>query len=169
MKAATLLAAAAALALAGCNRNTAPGNDAEAQLDHAPTPAPTMAASAALSGIATEAVTIETMNDADVASLGGLEGKCSVRLTAVAFPSFLYDSPRGTGYVKLNAKLIPLAAQGGGLFADGDLRVVVRPVEEAFGDDGRREAELILMLPGAEDELGYRGYEVCPQAAEPAG
>lgn len=169
MRGVGLLTGAAALALTGCNQNTAPGSDAQAQLDHAPTPAPTMAASAALSGIATEAVKIETMSDADVANLGGPGGKCSIRLTAVGFPSFLYERFGETGYIKLNAKLIPLQSQGRGLFADGDLRVLLRPVDEEFGDDGRREAKLILMLPGAKDELGYRGYEVCPQAAQTSG
>ena len=41
----------------------------------------------------------------------------------------------------------------------------VRPVDEDFGSDGRREAELILALPGAKQERGYRGYEACPRAA----
>lgn len=166
MRTAALFTAAAVLALAACNQNTSPGNDAEAQLDHAPTPAPTMGASSALSGIATEAVKIETMTDADVASLGGYEGKCTIRLTRVGFPSFLYDSREGAGYIKLNAKLIPLGTEGGGLYADGDLRVLIRPVDDEFGDDGTREAELILMLPGAKQERGYRGYESCPQVRE---
>ena len=60
--------------LTGCNSNSAPGNDREAQIDPAPTPAPRMGAAEALSGIATEAVQPETMSDADIAALGGLEG-----------------------------------------------------------------------------------------------
>lgn len=158
-----IFAAIAAFAtLAGCNSNTESGNDKEGQLDRAPSPAPRVPAAQALSGIATEAVQAETMTDADVASLGGAAGKCSVRLTAVGFPSFLYDSPQGTGVIKLNGKLIPLPATGRGSFEDGGLRVVLRPVDQTFGSDGRREADMIVMLPGAKDELGYRGYEQCP-------
>ena len=156
-------AASALLALAGCNQNTSPGNDKEAQLDPAPTPAPKMAAAAALSGIATGAIQPETMSDADIASLGGMKGKCSIRLTAVGFPSFIYDDPQGTGVVKLNGKLIPLPSRGAGVFEDGGLRIELRAVDEEFGDDGRREAEMIIRLPDAKDELGFRGYEVCPQ------
>src|SRR5690606_3963664 len=68
IRSALLLALVPLLALGGCNRNTAPGNDREAQLDPAPNPAPRMDASAALSGIATEVVQAETMSDADLAS-----------------------------------------------------------------------------------------------------
>lgn len=149
------------LALTACNQNTDPGNDREAQLEPAPAPAPKVGAAEALSGIATEAIQPETMSDADVASLGGMSGKCSLRLTAVGFPSFVYDDPQGTGVIKLNGKLIPLASRGGGVFADGGLRVELRPVDKEFGDDGRREAEMIIWLPEAKDELGFRGYEVC--------
>lgn len=156
-------AAPALLALAGCNQNTAPGNDKEAELDVAATPAPKMGAAQALSGIATGAIQPETMSDADIASLGGLGGKCTIRLTAVGFPSFIYDSPQGTGVIKLNGKLIPLASAGAGTFMDGGLKVTLRPVDQEFGDDGRREAEMIVMLPQAEDELGFRGYESCPK------
>lgn len=87
-------------------------------------------------------------------------------MTIVGFPSFVYGSAEGVGYIKLNAKLIPLPWRGDGLFADGDLRVLIRPVDEEFGDDGLREAEMILLLPGAKQEKGYRGYEFCPHALE---
>lgn len=160
---ALLASIAAVAALSGCNSNTEPGNDKEGQLDPAPSPAPRMPAAQALSGIATEAVQAETMTDADIASLGGPAGKCSVRLTAVGFPSFIYDDLQGTGVIKLNGKLIPLRAAGNGLFEDGGLRVMLRPVDQEFGSDGRREAEMIVMLPDAKDELGYRGYEQCPE------
>ncbi|WP_251566855.1 DUF6692 family protein [Erythrobacter sp. 3-20A1M] len=157
------IAALGLLALTACNQNTDPGNDREAQLEPAPTPAPKMGAAEALSGVATGAIQPETMSDADIASLGGMSGKCSLRLTAVGFPSFVYDDPQGTGVIKLNGKLIPLASRGQGKFADGGLRVELRPVDQEFGDDGRREAEMIIWLPEAKDELGFRGYEVCPQ------
>ena len=160
---ATLVAAIPLLALGACNRNTAPGNDREAQIDAAPTPAPKMRAAEALAGIATEAVQAETMSDSDVASLGGAAGKCLLRLTRVGFPSFVHNGLGETGVIKLNGKLIPLRAERPGLFADGGLRVAIRPVDDAFDSDGLREAEMIVMLPGAKDELGYRGYEDCSQ------
>lgn len=153
----------AAFALGACNQNSAPGNDKEAKLDPALAPAQKMGAAEALPGIATGAIQPETMSDADVASLGGLAGKCTIRLTAVGFPSFLYDESQRTGVIKLNGKLIPLASVDEGVFRDGDLKVTLRAVDKDFGDDGRREAEMIIMLPQAEDELGFRGYEVCPR------
>lgn len=65
-------------ALTGCNQNTAPGNDREAQVDPVPTAAASMSAAEALSGIATGAVQPETLSDADIASLGGKAGKCTI-------------------------------------------------------------------------------------------
>ncbi len=73
--------------LTACNSNSAPGNDREAQIDPAPTPAPRMGAAEALSGIAVEAVQPETMTDADISAVGGLEGRCAIRLTEVSEPS----------------------------------------------------------------------------------
>lgn len=153
------------LVLGGCNRNTAPGNDREAQLDAAPTPAPHKAAAAALSGIATEAVQAETMTDADLASLGGPAGKCLIRLTRVGLPSFVHDGLDRSGAIKLNGALIPLRAERPGLFSADGLRVAIRPLAPQAGSDGVREAEMIVMLPGARDELGYRGYEDCSRRA----
>ncbi|MGE0776175.1 MAG: DUF6692 family protein [Sphingomonadaceae bacterium] len=159
IRCAILFAALSALGLGACNRNSATGNDREAQMDPAPAPAPRMPAAQALSGIATEAVQAETMSEADTASLGGLQGKSVIRLTAVGFPSFMLDGR--SGVIKLNGKLIPLRADRDGMFADGQLRVVVRPVDDKFNADGVREADMIVMLPGAKDEIGYRGYEDC--------
>ncbi|WP_121120017.1 DUF6692 family protein [Croceibacterium ferulae] len=150
--------------LPGCNSNIAPGNDREAQIDAAPTPAPVMGAAEALSGIAIEAVQPETMTDADIAALGGLEGRCAIRLTEVSEPSFLYR-PRGSGAIKLNGKLIELSAAGGRRFVDGGLNVQLRPVE-GEGNAGLPEHEMIVMLPGAQDELGFRGYRQCIGTAE---
>lgn len=152
---------AIALFLSGCNQNTAPGNDREAQLEPAPPPAPQERAAEALSGVATEILQIETMSDADVASIGGLDGRCTIRLTQVGYPSFVYGGPQNTGIIKLNGKLIPLPAVSETTFEQSGLSVVIRPVDEEFGDDSMREAEIIVMLPGAKDELGYRGYESC--------
>lgn len=154
------LATAALCLVAACNQNTATGNDQQERLDPAPTAAPIAGAAEALSGIAPGVVQPEIMSEADIAALGGLEGACVIRLTAVAFPSFIYDRGGSGGAVKLNQKLIPLPETEEGTFADSGLEIVVRPVEEEF-EDGRREAEMIIMLPGAKDELGFRGYEQC--------
>ncbi|MCF8708799.1 DUF6692 family protein [Rhizorhapis sp. SPR117] len=158
---AILFAALPLLMLGACNRNTSPGNDREAQVDAAPTPAPRQDAAEALSGIAAEAVQAETMSDTDLASLGGPNGKCLIRLTRVGLPSFVHNGLDRTGVIKLNGKLIPIPAKRSGLFADGGLRVAIRPVDSAFDSSGFREVDMIVMLPGAKDELGYRGYEDC--------
>ena len=159
-----LVAAGATIALAGCNSNTAPGNDREEQLEHAPKPAPIVSAAEALYGIAPEVVQPQTMETAEIARLGGFEGNCVFRLTTVGFPSFIYDRAAQQGVLKINAKLVPLEGDGEGLFVSHGLHVVIRPVDEEFGGDGQREAEMILFLPGAENELGYRGYEECYEA-----
>jgi hypothetical protein len=157
MKAATVLVMI--VALAGCNRNTAIGNDREAQLDAAPSPAPVMAPEDALANVSTALVKPETMNQADLAAIGGLEGRCAVRLTEIAFPSFVF-APGGTGTIKLNGKLVPLPAKGEGRFAQGDLSVILRPRDES-GDAGLPGMDMIVLVPGAEDELGYAGFVEC--------
>ena len=55
------LALAVILALAGCNRNTAIGNDREAQLEAAPSPSPIMPPQAALANVSGALVKPETM------------------------------------------------------------------------------------------------------------
>lgn len=153
-----LILAATAL-LVACNSNSSPSADREAQVDPPPTPAPMMRAAEALSGIAVEAIQPETMSDADIAALGGMAGRCVIRLTSVAFPSFLYE-PGGAGTIKLNGKLITLPRPGDQRFADGGLSVLLRPVGGA-GNSGLPEEDMIVMLPGAKDELGFRGYRQC--------
>ncbi len=162
----SIICSAAALAmLAACNSNTAPGNDREAQIDAAPTPAARMGAAEALAGIATGAVQPETMTDADIAALGGRQGRCAIVLTEVSEPSFLYR-PGGPGAIKLNGKLIVLPPAGAERFAEGGLTVVLRPVD-GEGNAGLPEHEMIVMLPGAKDELGFRGYRRCFEGAAP--
>src|SRR3546814_8092992 len=51
----------AALALSACNQNTAAGNDREARVEPAPTPAPIMHAQEALQNVATAIIKPETM------------------------------------------------------------------------------------------------------------
>ena len=161
MRTLTLLALGVALPLAACNRNTAPGNDREAQLDPAPTPASIEPASAALANVATAIVKPETMTDADIRAIGGTRGRCVFRLTEVAFPSFVYEAGR-RGFIKLNGKLIPVAAAGQDRYTSGDLLVTTRVLDDE-GNAGLRSMELIVVPPGAKDELGYRGYVACPR------
>lgn len=149
------------LALAGCNRNTAIGNDREAQLEPAPRPAPIMAPEAALANVSTALIKPETMSVADLAAVGGLDGRCALRLTELAYPSFVF-APDGTGTIKLNGKLVPLPAAGEGRFARGDLSVILRPRDER-GDAGLAGMDMIVLVPGAKDELGYAGFVDCTE------
>jgi hypothetical protein len=151
--------ALAALALAGCNRNTAIGNDREAQLDHAPTPAPVMRAAAALENVAPALIKPETMSFADLAVLRPLAGDCAVRLTEVAFPSFVY-TPGAAGTIKLNGKLIRLPATDDMRFSDQGLTVTLRPGQER-GDAGLGEIDMIVVPPDADQETGYSGFNDC--------
>ena len=153
------LLALLALPLAGCNENTALGNDREAQVDPAPTPAPIMAAQSALENVATAVIKPETMSDADIAALGGRNGRCAVKLTEVGFPSFLFE-PDGVGAIKLNGKLIVLPRTAERRYEAGDLIVTLQPVDEV-GNAGLRAMDMIIVPPGAEDEIGYRGYIQC--------
>lgn len=153
-----------ALPLAACNQNTELGNDREGQIDAAPTPAPIMGAAAALENVATAALKPETMSDADIAALGGREGRCAVKLTEVGFPSFLYE-PTGSGAIKLNGKLIVLRNAGDARFEDGGLTVTLQPVDDE-GNAGLQAMEMIIVPPGAKDEIGYRGYSQCFQVDE---
>ena len=162
MRAALTLAAIAlplALSLAGCNRNTATGNDREAQLDPAPSAAEIASATEALRNVSTALIKPETMSPADIAALGGLTGKCAVRLTEVAFPSFVYESGV-RGVIKLNGKLIPLPATGQNSFRSGELGVTLLPNDEE-GDAGLPAIDMIVVPPGAEDELGYAAFVEC--------
>jgi hypothetical protein len=151
--------AVVALPLSGCNRNTAIGNDREAQMDHAPMPAPVMTPQAALRNIATELIKPETMSEADIAALGGLVGRCVIRLTEVAFPSFVYE-PGVAGTIKVNGKLVTLPSTGVNRFAQGGLGVTLQPLEEE-GDAGLQGMNMILMPPEAKEEVGYSGFVQC--------
>ena len=156
---AVLALATGLLALAGCNRNTSPGNDREARVEPPPTAAAVAPAGAALANVATEIIKPETMSDADITALGGRERRCAVVLTEVAFPSFLY-TPGSEGAIKLNGKLIVLSAAGENRFAAGDLSVTLRPGDEK-GNAGLGAMQMIVVPPGASDELGYSGYVRC--------
>lgn len=153
------IAFALVASLGACNENTAIGNDRAAQVDPAPEPAPIMGAEAALANVATELVKPATMSNADIQALGGIEGRCAVRLTEVAFPSFIYGAGE-TGAIKLNDRLIILPRTGPGRYSDGGLTVTLDVLDDE-GDAGLQAMEMIVVPPEAEDEIGYRGYVEC--------
>ncbi len=159
MTARLLTIVVAAITLAACNQNTALGNDREAQLDPAPAPAPIEPPEAALANVAVEMIKPETMADVDIEALGGRQGRCAVKLTEVGFPSFLYQ-PGVSGAIKLNGKLIPLPQTGPGRYQAGDLLVTLRTLDEK-GNAGLQAMEMVVVPPGADDEIGYRGYVQC--------
>ncbi|RKF22641.1 hypothetical protein D6851_05335 [Altericroceibacterium spongiae] len=148
-----------ALLLAACNQNSSIGNDREARVDPAASPAPIIAAGAALQNVETAIIKPETMRNADIQALGGNAGRCAIKLTEVGFPSFLYE-PDGSGAIKLNGKLIVLPKTGPGRFEADDLLVVLRPVDEV-GNAGLKAAEMIIVPPESREEMGYRGYIQC--------
>ncbi|GMM93731.1 MULTISPECIES: DUF6692 family protein [Erythrobacteraceae] len=162
MKNWSVFAVGVAIALSGCNQNTAIGNDREAQLDPAPTPVPIEPASQALQNVATAIVKPETMSDADIQAIGGTAGRCVYRLTEVGFPTFVYQ-PDSEAFIKLNGKIIPLSADGPDRFTSGELLVTTRLIDEE-GNAGLQAQEIIVVPPGAKDELGYRGYVRCDDA-----
>lgn len=162
------LGLSSALFLGACNQNTAPGNDREAQIDPPSRAASQASADEALSGISTGAVQPETMNEADLASLGGLAGNCTIRLTGVGYPSFFEDIANKRGFVKLNGKLVRLQQIGKDRYADGGLTVLLQSVEGDKSNNGLPGAEMIIALPGAKDELGFRGYRDCGKGATSA-
>ena len=148
-----------ALPLAACNSNTAPGNDREAQLDPPATAAPIEDAASALANVDPGLMLPGTMNDADLAALGAGQA-CQFRLTEVAFPSFVYDGDGG-GAIKINGKLIPVTADGPGSYANGELRIKTRMLDDE-GDAGLQMQEMIVAAPRAKDEFGFWGYTTCP-------
>lgn len=160
-----LATGALVLALTACNRNSAPGNDREAQLDPAIRAAPIVQAGVALANVSSALLKPETMSDADIEALGGTRGRCAVRMTEVGFPSFLYR-PDGSGAIKLNGRLIVLPAAGQRRFAGGGLSVTLMPLDEE-GNAGLMGMRMIVVPPGAQDELGYDGYVRCYGGAVP--
>ncbi|ROT94020.1 hypothetical protein EB810_13110 [Altererythrobacter sp. FM1] len=145
--------------LAACNQNTAIGNDREARLDPPAGASPIEPASSALQNVATALVKPETMTDADIAAIGGKQGRCVFRLTEVGFPTFVYE-PGGLGFIKLNGKLIPVEPAGSDRFNSGELLVTTRMLD-GEGNAGLSAQQLIVVPPGAGDELGYSGYVDC--------
>ena len=152
----------AALPLAACNTNTAPGNDREAQLEPPAEAASIESAASALANVSPGLMLPETMTDADLAALGA-QSACQFRLTEIAFPSFVYDRS-GQGAIKINGKLIPVTASGPGSYTSGDLRIQTRMLDDE-GNAGLQMQELIVAAPGAKDEFGFWGYTTCKDGA----
>jgi hypothetical protein len=146
---------------ASCTSNTAPGNDREAQLDPAAPAAEIAQADAAIAGVETSLLHPEIMTDADLASIAAAPEQCLFRFTKVGLPVFVYRETGEAGTIKLNGKLVPLPSGGQGSFASGPVRVQLRVIEADAEPEDQRLAELVLMLTGARDELGYRGFAEC--------
>lgn len=152
------------LGFAACTDNTAPGNDREARLDP-PKPAAERAAASSLAQLDPGLLKPESMTDADVASLSPGAGTCLFRYTEVGLPIFLYPADgAGAATIKLNGKLIELPPAGGSAFADGGIRVEMNH-PDGLPEDGQEEAELILRMERASDELGFRGVTECRQTS----
>lgn len=142
--------------LAACNSNTAQGNDKLADLENPPAAAPRADAATGLANVSLDGLYPGTMNTADVASIGGAQGRCVFRMTEVGFPAFVYGGSRPEGTIKLNGKLIMVPAQSATRYAGGELTVDVQQRQDAGGD-----ATLILRMAGTPDELGFRGFATC--------
>lgn len=141
-----------------CVENTAPGNDREAALEPPAPPAELASAGAALQNVATGLIMPEIITDADRTNLPGGVERCTFRMTTVGMPVLFYD---GTAVIKLNGKLVPLDGQGEGRFGSGGVEVMVRPLDEAETGGGQFEAEFVLRLEGAPNELGFHGFAEC--------
>ncbi|MGB7405438.1 MAG: DUF6692 family protein [Pacificimonas sp.] len=150
-----IFVSAALLTLAACNSNTAPGNDRMAELEAAPSAAPQESAAKALANVAPEGLYPGILSDADVASIGGTADRCVFRMDRVGLPSFIYGGGEG-GTIKLNGKLVMLPQAGNVTYADAGLTVEMDE-NAGSGDD----ATMIVRIPGAADEVGFRGYSSC--------
>lgn len=150
--------------LSGCsNENPAPGNDREAQLDPPPRAAPIASVSEAIGGIEPSLLYPETMTEPDLAALP--PQRCLFRFTRVGFPSFAYGGPGSSeAWLKLNGRLVSVQGSPSGEFGAGGMTVEFRPVDDADQDDDMQAADLVVHLPGASVELGYRGFASCDVA-----
>jgi hypothetical protein len=158
MKRSSVVAATVLLLVAGCAENAAVGNDREAELDPPARPAEAMVAGAALRDIATSLVFPQIMTDADVRNVPVATTRCLFRMTRVGEPVVVFG-PQAA--VKLNGKLVPLPGSGMDTYAADGVTVTIRPLDDASETEGPFEAEFVLRLPGASDELGYHGFAEC--------
>lgn len=153
---------AACLTLAACHHaNPSTGNDTEAALDPSTPAAPHRLAAEALAGVSMQDVQPETMSQADLASLGGVQDRCLFRLDADGWPSFVYGGAQAAGVLKLNETLIALPRTGPDGFADHGLEVTLRPLDKGASRDTPQPTDLIIRLPHTPQELGFQGYAEC--------
>ena len=61
---------------------------------------------------------------------------------------------------KINGKLIPVTASASGEYANGELRIRTRLLDDE-GDAGLQMQELIVAGPRMKDEFGFWGYTTC--------
>lgn len=148
------------IALCGCIENSAPGNDREAHLDP-PAPAAQWAPASSLTAVDAGLLKPQPLTVADLAALPPTTGRCLYRYTRVGLPVFVYPTGgSGAATVKLNGRLIPLAPTGPLAFAAGPIRVEIRHPEGPPTDE-LAEAQLVLHLRDARDELGFHGFATC--------
>lgn len=153
-------AAALLLGFAACTDNTAPGNDREARLDP-PEPPAQRAPASSLAQLAPGLLKPESMTEADLALVSPGAGACLFRYTEVGLPVFVYPAGGAApATIKLNGKLIELPPAGGLAFADGGIRVEMSH-PDGLEAGGQQQAQLVLRLAGAPDELGFRGVTAC--------
>ncbi|HSM05307.1 MAG TPA: DUF6692 family protein [Longimicrobiales bacterium] len=147
----------ALIAASGCVDNPAPGNDREAELDPPPSAAPLVATSAAIEGIDPRLLMPEIMTEADQGAFTDLGAFCRFRMTRVGFPVVAYGS---SAILKLNGRLVELARVSEGRYAADGVEITLRPLEER-SDEVLFDAEFVLRLPGAPNELGFHGFGEC--------
>lgn len=152
------IAGLGALALAACQANHAPGNDAEAGLDPPAVAALRASSGEVLAHAERDALQPETLDDADVRSLGAA-GRCRFLFSRDAFPSFAFGD--GAGVVKLSGTLVPLHQRAPGRFAADGLDVQVTPLQDQTAAGSLRRAQMVMQAAGARGERGYRGWVDC--------
>lgn len=148
----------ATMAMTGCVENTAPGNDREAALDAVGPPAATATAPEALLGVDVSLLMPQIIPPVDLDALSPMQGTCRFRMTEVGFPVLIYG-PHAV--IKLNGKLIRLPAAGEGRYVASGVEVTVRPLDPDVNVRGPFDAEFVLQLPGAPNELGFHGVGEC--------
>lgn len=141
-----------------CAENDHLGNDREAWLDPPPRAAEIVPAREALDGVATEILYPEEMTGPDLRAIASDAESCAFRFSRLGFPVLVHGSTAAV--IKLNGKLIPLAAGGTGVYGDEPVQVSVRPLAEE-GAEEPFPAELVLRFQDSPNELGFHGFSGC--------
>lgn len=150
------------LIISGCEENSAPGNDREAQLSPPSPPAEIASVGAAIEGVENDLLLPQPMTNGDLRNVPGGTGGCFFSYTRVGLPVVAYGA---AATVKLNDKLVPLTALGEGQFGAGELSVTVVPMEEPRRDGEPFVVQMVLWLPGADHERGFQGFSRCEDSA----